>query len=129
MNSESGRPGQYIERIYWKVSPATVRGVLDHIRNGLVKLVAELRANMPSGAELPSADVANQAMNVVVRGWRPKVSVTSAQASGTGTAATADASTATITSDGGWSLGQKVGAAIAAVAAVAGIVFGAIQTF
>ena len=49
MNQESDRPDQYVERIYWTVSPAAVRGVLDHIRTALVKLVAELRSHMGLG--------------------------------------------------------------------------------
>jgi hypothetical protein len=120
MNSESDRPGQYIERIYWKVSPAAVRGVLDYVRTALAKL----RANMGAGEEVPSADVANEAVhhavNVHVTEDRSKVTVAAPHASGA-------RSTATIGESGSWPLWQKVIAVIGVLAAVAGVVFAAIQ--
>jgi hypothetical protein len=39
MNADSDDPFQKIERIYWNVSPAAIRGVLDHIRTALTQLV------------------------------------------------------------------------------------------
>jgi hypothetical protein len=126
MNKESDRPYQYVERIYWTVSSAAVRGVLSHIRNALVKLVAELQANMLDGAEVPSAEVANNAVSVVIHGGkRHKVNLTTAQASGTGTTATANAPTKG--DSGSWSIWQEVGAVVGGLAAIAGAVFAGIQ--
>lgn len=86
MNAESERPYQHIVSLYWSVAPAALRGVLDHIRTALTQLVAELRANMAGDEIIPSAEAANQAVNVIVTGERSRVSVTSAQASGAGSA-------------------------------------------
>ena len=55
MNSQTH---SHIEALYWNVSPLAIEGVLAHIRNDLVKLVAEIRAATPSSAEIPSAETA-----------------------------------------------------------------------
>jgi hypothetical protein len=89
MNAESNNPYQQIISIYWSISPTAIQGVLDQIRTALTQLVAELRANMPAGDDLPSAETANQAVNVVVTGERSSVHVTTAQASGLDATATA----------------------------------------
>jgi hypothetical protein len=56
--------------------------VVDHVRNALVKLVAEIRAATPAGQELPSEAAADQAMNFVITGKRARLNVTASQASG-----------------------------------------------
>jgi hypothetical protein len=43
------RPGQVIERLYWSVSTASIRGILDVVRTNLVELIAEMRAGTPAG--------------------------------------------------------------------------------
>lgn len=93
MNAESDNPYQHIMAIYWTVSHATVEGVLDQIRTALTQLVAELRVQMSRDGDLPSAEAANQAVNVVVTGKRSRVNVTSAQARGTKSTATASSPT------------------------------------
>jgi hypothetical protein len=81
MNSKNDNPYQRIQAIYWSVAPAVVRGVIDNIRTALAEIVAELRAGLPEGEEVPSADLANQAINIAVNGNKARVTVTSAQAS------------------------------------------------
>jgi hypothetical protein len=72
--------GQRILSIYWAVAPVALHGVLDQIRTALTLLVAELRAHTPENEAVPSADVASQAVQVVVSGKRHRVSVNTAQA-------------------------------------------------
>lgn len=50
--------------MYWKITPSAVLGILDTIRTNLVALVAEMRAAGVEG--VPPADVANNAVQVVV---------------------------------------------------------------
>ena len=87
MNLEIGDPYQQIVSLYWAVAHAAIEGVLDQIRTALTKLVAELRANMPAGEDLPSPEAANNAITFVVTGKRNKVNFTAPQASGTGASA------------------------------------------
>ena len=68
MNHEAGDPYQHIERLYWRVSPVAIQGVLDQIRTSLTELVAELRAGMRADEALPSADLADQALSVAIHG-------------------------------------------------------------
>jgi nucleotidyltransferase/DNA polymerase involved in DNA repair len=82
MNYEIGERYQQIISAYWSVSTASLRGVVDQVRTTLAELVAELRAGMPADQELPSPDVANQAVNVAVHGSGARVTVTTAQAKG-----------------------------------------------
>lgn len=128
MNAQSDNPWRHINSIYWAVSPSAVRGVLDQIRTALTQLVAELRANMPADDDLPSAEAADQAVNVVVTGERSQVSVTTAQATGNATATAADV-------DGEPSAGQfwttwrKAGAFIVGLATVAAAVVAIVEFF
>ena len=48
----------HIERIYWAVSPVTLNGVVDQVRNALTVLVSEIQANVPDPNVTPSAEVA-----------------------------------------------------------------------
>ncbi|MDP9850267.1 hypothetical protein [Streptosporangium lutulentum] len=59
---------QMVSAIYWRVSPAELLGVVDHVRTVLTQLVAELVATMPTGQEVPSAAQADRAVNIVVNG-------------------------------------------------------------
>ena len=122
MNHQVGDPYQQIVSIYWAVAHSAVEGVLDQIRTALTQLVGELRANMSDVEALPSAEAANEAVNVLVTGKRPRVHVTSAQASGSGTTATAGAQPQQEES-GFWTRSRKTGAFVAgAVGVAAGIV-------
>jgi hypothetical protein len=86
IDSNSGSPFQRTLSLYWSVSTATLRGIVDQVRTTLAELVAEMRAGMPNDADVPSAAVANQAVNVAVHGNKARVTVTSAQTAGEGDA-------------------------------------------
>lgn len=130
MNADSGNPFQQIVSIYWAVSPAAVRGVLDQIRTSLAQLVAELRATMSSDDAVPSAEAANQAVEVVVSGRRSKVNVTTAQATGTGsTAATTASDQPGSAESGSWTRGKRIGGVVVGLATIAAAVFAAIEVF
>jgi hypothetical protein len=84
MNSQADF-GTSIHSMYWRLSPTRFHGILDTIRTNLVALMAEMRA---SGAtEFPSPEVADQAVNVVVRGAkRSTITVNTNQMTGSGAA-------------------------------------------
>ena len=63
MNSQADY-GTAIHSMYWRVAPVSIHGVLDTIRTKLVSLVAEMRAIGVD--DDPTAEVANQAVNVVL---------------------------------------------------------------
>ncbi len=91
MNYEMQQRGQHYDRvtaIYWSLSHVTLEGVLDQIRTRLVALVAEMRAEMPDETDVPSAAIADNAVNVIVHGKKAKFTVNTAQASSAGTATT-----------------------------------------
>jgi hypothetical protein len=129
MNAESGNRYQHIDRLYWAVSPIAVRGVVDQVRNSLVKLVAEIRASTPAGQELPSEEVATQAMNFVISGKRAKVTLSAAQARGSGPQATVTAPSEQQSEPDFWTTSRRIGAAVVGLATIAGAVFAAIQVF
>lgn len=81
IDHEVGDPFQHIMAIYWDVSAPAIAGALDAIRTTLVELVAEMRASTPS-SEAPSRAAADNAVNVVVHGNKPRISVNASQASG-----------------------------------------------
>lgn len=56
--------------------------MIDSVKTTLVELMAEMRAGMPDAAELPSAEVADQAVNLVLHGRGARINI--AQASGSG---------------------------------------------
>ncbi|MEU0315117.1 hypothetical protein [Nocardioides sp. NPDC006273] len=79
--------GQAIHELYWAVSDNSVLGVLDRTRTVLVSLVAEMRAAGIHGADLPSPEVATQAVNVVVHNAKRSVfNVTTAHSTGSSSA-------------------------------------------
>ena len=83
-NHEAERRYQHVAAIYWSLSEPALIGVIDRVRATLVELVAEMRAGTPDDAEAPSQAIADQAVNVVVRGIGARVNVTAASASGAG---------------------------------------------
>jgi hypothetical protein len=66
------------------VSAAALTGAIDQVRTSLVELVAEIRANTPDSAELPTGETADRAVNVAVYGNDARVNITAATASGSG---------------------------------------------
>ena len=127
MNAERGDPYQHIDRVYWSVAPVAVRGVVDHVRTSLVKLVAEIRAGTPEGDAVPSKAAADQAMTFLVTGKRARVNVNAAQASGTGSSATTSVAPTPEPERGFWTTWRKIGAAAVGIATIAGAVLAAIQ--
>ncbi len=75
MNHEIAEPFQHITSVYWQVSRASLKGIVDQVRTALTELVAELRAGTPRNEDLPSQEVANQAVNVTVRGIGQRINV------------------------------------------------------
>jgi len=73
-----------VERVYWMVSTAQVRGIADVVRTTLVRLVAEMRSTMPTGVDQPSEAVADEATQVVVYGKRAKINIQNVSATGSG---------------------------------------------
>jgi hypothetical protein len=128
MNAEVGDPYQNIMSIYWSIPAPTLRGVLDQVRTSLTQLVAELRASMTAGEELPSAEAVNQAVNVALHGKRAKVIVNTAQTAGPGESRV-EPSEAKSEEPGFWTASRRVGAFIAGAAGVVAAVFAGIELF
>ena len=57
-----GSPNGTITAMYWVVGATSVHGAVDAVRTKLVSLVAEMRAADVMGGDVPSADVAEQAV-------------------------------------------------------------------
>lgn len=92
MNSEQPSRNGTITSMYWVVGAASVHGAVDAVRTKLVALVAEMRAAGATGSVVP-ADVAEQAVHVVIHGAkRSPITVNTAIAS-TGGSASADLAT------------------------------------
>jgi hypothetical protein len=70
MNHKLAGTYQHVERIYWSVSLTPIEGILDVVRTTLVELVAEMRAGMPPGTELPSHEAAEQAVDIAIHGGK-----------------------------------------------------------
>ena len=79
MNAKAGF-GEAVLRLYWDISRAAMRGVVDQVRTSLAELVAELVATLPHDTQTPSAQAADQAVNYIVSGKRNTVQVTNSQA-------------------------------------------------
>ena len=86
MNHEAHDPLANIQNVYWSVAPSTLASIVDQVRTSLVELIAEIRAGLEDDDQLPSAQLANQAVGIVVRGDRNRVVVSSARNSDEGNA-------------------------------------------
>jgi hypothetical protein len=76
-----------VTQIYWAIHIARLEGVLDQIRNTLVRIVGEVRAAMPEDSEVPSSEAVDQAVNVVLQGGqRHQINITTAMAKDNGSA-------------------------------------------
>lgn len=79
----SGNYTASFERLYWQVASTTIKGVVERVRTDIIGLASEIRSGMPRGHDLPSADLATQAFNLVVKGTGHRVVVRNVhQASG-----------------------------------------------
>jgi hypothetical protein len=83
---ELGNPYRSVSRVYWSVSAATLRGVIDAVRTALAELLGELRAGTPAGQDVPTAEVAGRALEVVLHGNRHRVTINQAAAAEGGSA-------------------------------------------
>jgi hypothetical protein len=81
MTHEVGR--YQVERIYWSVNAAVLRGVISVMRGKLMELVAEMRAGTVQGESIPPPAVAEQAVQFVVYGKGHRVTVATASGGGT----------------------------------------------
>jgi hypothetical protein len=88
----NAQDGTMIMALYWGVSHAAVHGALHQVRTALTRLVAELKDSMGDGDDIPDANVANQAVNVVINGQGSSVQITTAQAAGINPTASATGS-------------------------------------
>ena len=69
----------HVHSLYWGVSPVTLDGVVEQVRTTLTVMVAEIRDTMPDEAEIPSAEVATNAITFAITGKRNKVNFTAGQ--------------------------------------------------
>lgn len=128
MNSQSGDRFRHVQAIYWHVSKASVRGVLDQVRTTLTQLVAELRATTPTTQPVPTAEAATQAVNVVVKGMgRKTVTVSAAQSNAPESTATNGVAGPPAPESGFWTTSRRIGAAIVGVAGIAAAVFAGME--
>ena len=84
INHQNQGTYQNIRSIYWTVSTVAVGSILDRIMTTLAELVAEMRAGMPADGEVPSPELANQAVQIAVHGKGSRITLNNAQSS-TGT--------------------------------------------
>lgn len=68
-------PSRHVDRIFWSVSLSPIARILDVVRTTLVELVAEMRAGTPGGSQLPTREIAEQAVDIAINGNRNRVVV------------------------------------------------------
>lgn len=129
MNRTQAGSGEQIMSLHLLVSTTAIRGVLDRIRTILVQLVAEMRAILPAESETPSPEVADAAINVVVRGSkRTNVQVVTSESAGGNSHVVASHGKSNSDDDGGfWTKAKLVGAVTVGVATVAATLVGIAQ--
>lgn len=110
-----------VERVYWSVSAADFRGVVDGVRTALTELVAEMRAGTGPGAQAPPAEVASQAVQIAVYGDKNRITL-NAPIAGEGGTAIALTEPAEAEQSGFWTTFRRIGAAIVGLATVAGAI-------
>ncbi|WP_410539413.1 hypothetical protein [Streptomyces sp. KL2] len=119
--------GSTVLSLHWRVHLTSLRQVLDHIRTRLTLFVAEVRAAMPPGQRNPGPDqidsAAQQAFNITGGdGTTINIVAPSAKATGDSTAtATVDEPSQTPPQPW-WHRSSVIWSAIAATAAVAGVI-------
>jgi hypothetical protein len=116
-----------ITSLHWDVSVASIEGVLDHIRTRLAQFVAEVRAAMPPGQQNPDPNqinaAAQQALNITGGdGSTFHIVAPNAKADRGGTASANVNEPAPATPQPWWHRTTVIWGALAAVAAVAGVI-------
>lgn len=87
MNSQQAKRSGTITTMYWVVGRASVLGAIDAVRTTLVALVAEIRAMSVDTGLIPTTEIAERAVQVVVYGAkRSQITVNSALATGNSSA-------------------------------------------
>jgi AbiTii len=117
MTNEVGR--YRVERVYWSVSVAVLRGVVDAVRTVLTELVAEMRAGTPGGDEVPPAEVAAQAVQFAVYGKGHRITVATAGEGGTTIAAPQDGD---LEEPGFWTTSRRIWAVLVGLATIIGAI-------
>lgn len=120
MNAERNDPHRFVHSIYWHVSHATVRGVLDQVRTALLQLVSEIRANTSPVEDVPPAEAADQAVSLIMTGKRARATVTVAQATGGSTATSTVNQPVPEAEAGWWARWRRPGAFVVGAATIAG---------
>lgn len=117
----------HIDALYWRVGRVAIEGVLDQIRTRLTELLAELRSLTSPTQEFPSAQQTDQAVNIVVRGFNPGMTV-NAIVSGQGSSNAIDASLMSPNEKSGfWTTGKMIGAIMVGAAGIVSAVIAVLQ--
>lgn len=124
IDHNSGNRFQHIHAIYWSVSSSALSGIVDQIRTTLTELVAEIRALLTDDDAIPTAAAADQAVSVAVHGRRSNITVTTAQATAGATALAAPPTEHRVS---WWTRSRIIGAGVAGVASIAGLLFAIAQ--
>jgi AbiTii len=64
--NENNPYGPRAVSMYWSISPAVIIGVVGQVRTALTELVAKLRNEVGDGADLPSAEQADEALRAAL---------------------------------------------------------------
>lgn len=87
--NQSGEYSISVSRLYYDISPLAFAGVRDNVRTKLVAMVAELRRQGVTAAEVPSTEVTDRAFQVIINGAkRSPITVTHANVTGEGASTT-----------------------------------------
>jgi hypothetical protein len=70
-----GSMTQRVERVYKRSSATALVGVIDSVLTNLVELVAEIRAGLTSGTEVPGKALTDRAFNIVINGQGNRIEV------------------------------------------------------
>lgn len=113
MTHEIGR--YHVERVYWSVNAAVLRGVISVMRAKLVELMAEMRAGTTGQQAVPPPEVAEQAFQFVLHGKGHRVTIAT---SGEGGTAIAQSQSGDPEDSGFWTTSRRIGAAIVGLAGI-----------
>ncbi|MFC8827410.1 hypothetical protein ACFT9I_18945 [Streptomyces sp. NPDC057137] len=124
---QSGQEFTDVTSLYWAIAKPSIEGVLDHIRTRLTQFVAEVRAAMPAGQQTPDPNqidsAAQQALNITGGdGSTFNISAPHAKADRGASASANINEPAPTTPQPWWHRTSVIWTAVAAVAAIAGVI-------
>lgn len=124
---QSGQEFTDVTSLYWAIAKPSIEGVLDHIRTRLTQFVAEVRAAMPAGQQTPNPNqidsAAQQALNITGGdGSTFNISAPHAKADRGASASANINEPAPTTPQPWWHRTSVIWTAVAAVAAIAGVI-------